>query len=163
MMVLVGVAVLTFASLVFFVERDSEFQDGKWTFLDSVWWGILTVTTVGHHIKYQTSSSSQTDSFSPQIPSDLHRKTAGRVLCSRWNLHPHPAHPHCGQFLCELLQEQTLEERGGCQEGHEEEGAESNAQSCPGSQHLLTSFLFSGADQTGGGGEGGEPAGHDGG
>ena len=52
MMVLVGVAVLTFASLVFFVERDSEFQDGKWTFLDSVWWGILTVTTVGHHIKY---------------------------------------------------------------------------------------------------------------
>ena len=51
MMVLVGVAVLTFASLVFFVERDSEFQDGKWTFLDSVWWGILTVTTVGHHNK----------------------------------------------------------------------------------------------------------------
>ena len=52
MMVLVGVAVLTFASLVFFVERDSEFKDGKWTFLDSVWWGILTVTTVGHHVKY---------------------------------------------------------------------------------------------------------------
>ena len=41
----------TFASLVFFVERDSEFKDGKWTFLDSVWWGILTVTTVGHHVK----------------------------------------------------------------------------------------------------------------
>lgn len=52
MMVLVGVAVLTFASLVFFVERDSEFKDGlRWTFLDSVWWGILTVTTVGHHVK----------------------------------------------------------------------------------------------------------------
>ena len=51
MMVLVGVAVLTFASLVFFVERDSQFVDGKWTFLDSVWWGILTVTTVGHHVK----------------------------------------------------------------------------------------------------------------
>ena len=51
MMVLVGVAVLTFASLVFFVERDSDFEDGKWTFLDSVWWGILTVTTVGHHVK----------------------------------------------------------------------------------------------------------------
>ena len=51
MMVLVGVAVLTFASLVFFVERDSKFKEGKWTFLDSVWWGILTVTTVGHHVK----------------------------------------------------------------------------------------------------------------
>ena len=51
-MVLNGVAVLTFASLVFFVERDSEFKDGqRWTFLDSVWWGILTVTTVGHHVK----------------------------------------------------------------------------------------------------------------
>ena len=54
MMVLVGVAVLTFASLVFFVERDSKFKDGKWTFLDSVWWGILTVTTVGHHVKWDT-------------------------------------------------------------------------------------------------------------
>ena len=53
-MVLVGVAVLTFASLVFFVERDSKFKDGKWTFLDSVWWGILTVTTVGHHVKRES-------------------------------------------------------------------------------------------------------------
>lgn len=34
MMVLVGVAVLTFASLVFFAEKDAEFKDGKWTFLD---------------------------------------------------------------------------------------------------------------------------------
>ena len=54
MMMLVGVAVLTFASLVFFAEKDVVVDGRKWTFLDSVWWGILTVTTVGHHVKLDT-------------------------------------------------------------------------------------------------------------
>ena len=52
MMMLVGVAVLTFASLVFFAEKDVTFYDSKWTFLDSVWWGIMTLTTVGHHVRW---------------------------------------------------------------------------------------------------------------
>ena len=49
----------------------------------------------------------------------------GRLLCCSWGLHPHPTHTHCSQQLCQLLQEQALEERGGLQEagaGPEEEG-----------------------------------------
>ena len=39
---MVGVAVLTFSSLVFYAERDTE---TAWTFLDSFCWGLMTLTT----------------------------------------------------------------------------------------------------------------------
>ena len=42
----VGVAVLTFASLVYFAEKDNP--GGAWSFLDSFWWGLMTLTTVGY-------------------------------------------------------------------------------------------------------------------
>ena len=45
LMLLVGVAVLTFASLVYFAEKDNP--SGSWSFLDSFWWGLMTLTTVG--------------------------------------------------------------------------------------------------------------------
>ena len=50
LMLLVAVAVLTFASLVYFAEKDTGLV-GQWTFVDSLWWGIMTLTTVGYDHK----------------------------------------------------------------------------------------------------------------
>lgn len=43
LVMLVGVSVLTFSSLVYFSEKDEQ----NWSFIDSFWWGLLTITTVG--------------------------------------------------------------------------------------------------------------------
>merc|ERR1719474_720665 len=43
-MVLLFVCVLTFASLIYFAEKDSI---ARWSFPDSFWWGLMVLTTVG--------------------------------------------------------------------------------------------------------------------
>merc|ERR1712038_441707 len=45
LMVLVSVCVLTFSSLIYFAEKDAAH---KWTFMDSFWWGLMVLTTVGY-------------------------------------------------------------------------------------------------------------------
>lgn len=48
LMILVSVSVLTFSSLVYFAEKDGL---QKWSFLDSFWWGLMVLTTVGYGAK----------------------------------------------------------------------------------------------------------------
>jgi hypothetical protein len=46
LILLIGVSVLTFSSLIYFAEKDDS--TNNWSFMDSFWWGLLTMTTVGN-------------------------------------------------------------------------------------------------------------------
>ena len=60
-MLLVCLAILTFAALVFYAEKDPENVEDAWTFIDSLWWGIMTLTTVGYdHKSPKTALGKQT-------------------------------------------------------------------------------------------------------
>ena len=53
LIMLIGVSVLTFSSLVYFAEKDDSHNN--WTFMDSFWWGLLTMTTVGNGKQFHMS------------------------------------------------------------------------------------------------------------
>ena len=61
-LVMFVVTVLMFSSLVFAFEREGvkRKDDGDirahedWSFYDCIWWGLMTLTTVGYHIQPQT-------------------------------------------------------------------------------------------------------------
>ena len=58
LMLLVFVAILTFSSLVYFAEKEG-YEDGtttvnNWTFVESFWWGLMTITTVGYDLDPKT-------------------------------------------------------------------------------------------------------------
>jgi len=42
-----------FSSMVFAFERETDDFD-NWSFYDCIWWGLMTLTTVGYHIQPQT-------------------------------------------------------------------------------------------------------------
>lgn len=54
LVILVGVAVLTFSSLVFYAEKDSK--EFSWTFIDSFWWGLMTLTTGKSNLEFVTKT-----------------------------------------------------------------------------------------------------------
>ena len=51
-------AILTFSSLVYFVEKEghdeSNGEINSWTFVESFWWGLMTITTVGYDLSPKT-------------------------------------------------------------------------------------------------------------
>ena len=60
LMGLLFVCVLPFASLIYFAERDST---SKWSFLESFWWGLMVLTTVGIGDKSPHSATGQVGFF----------------------------------------------------------------------------------------------------
>ena len=47
------VTVLMFSSLIFAFEREGA-RAVDWTFYDCIWWGLMTLTTVGYHLQPTT-------------------------------------------------------------------------------------------------------------
>ena len=52
-LIIVGVTILMFASLLFAFEQDGP-NSRYWLFYDCIWWAFMTLTTVGYHIQPDT-------------------------------------------------------------------------------------------------------------
>ncbi|XP_040576678.1 potassium voltage-gated channel subfamily B member 1-like [Lepeophtheirus salmonis] len=59
LLLLIGVAVLTVACLVYFTEREGS----GWTFVDSFWFSLMTLTTVGYDLNPSTLLGKVTGGF----------------------------------------------------------------------------------------------------
>ena len=131
LLTLVFVMVLTFSSLVYFAEKEDS--TNQWSFMDSFWWGLLTITTVGNgaYCSLESNTDSPSATFSTFSPSFRRcgetghpcRKVRGFDVRGPGHLHPDPPHPHRGQQLLRLLPQPPLAQRG----GHPEEGPPAQA------------------------------------
>ena len=77
------------------------------------------MTTVGYDLYPKVRAEPlimKQQEITMRADSDFLRSSDRRFLRLDGSVHPDPAHPHRGQQLRQLLQEQALEERGGPEE-----------------------------------------------
>ena len=81
LVMLITVAVLTFSSLVYFAEKEEQ----NWTYVDSFWWGLLTITTVGYG-KSSAVDTDQCDQIRPPFFKGLGHKISYKSSKNIWQL-----------------------------------------------------------------------------
>ena len=90
------VMVLMFSSLIFAFEREGP-EASYWSFYDCIWWGLMTLTTVGYHLQVKHTRSHLTI-FSPVWSAKyLCWEVYLWSVCSLWSLHIDPPHTYRGQ------------------------------------------------------------------
>lgn len=150
---LITVAVLTFSSLVYFAEKEEQ----NWTYVESFWWGLLTITTVGYG-KSNTFFSTNIDKVEPEYQNPAyagilrvstldfehlfcllryqhsivrHGSADRRILCRVWSLYHRPSGPYHCQQLFKLLQKQIVAWWGCHEETWTPCPRQSKQQGCP--------------------------------
>ena len=82
------VTVLMFSSLIFAFEREGP-EASDWSFYDCIWWGLMTLTTVGYHLQVKPP---QLSLYSPLFAQPC--TFVGKFICGLCAL--------CGVFILTL-------------------------------------------------------------
>ena len=90
------VTVLMFSSLIFAFEREGP-EGSDWSFYDCIWWGLMTLTTVGYHLQVKTPQLLPLCILPLFLAEHLFWKVHLWSLCSLWGLHIDPPYTYRGQ------------------------------------------------------------------